>query len=407
MKRRTLLCVILALTMLFTAGCGGTSAGTASSGTAAGSTSSGASSSAASSSAASSGAVSSGESTSGEVDLTAIPEFQQPDYSLGLKANGYFDGVVASDYVTLPELTGIVMPDDVKTVADADLQAQIDSILDGYATDGKIYDRAVENGDQVNIDYVGRVDGVAFQGGSTGGAGTVVTAGGSEYIDDFLTQIIGAKPGDTVMVKVTFPDPYPNNADLAGKDAEFETVINYIQGERIVPELTDDWVKTTLADKGYTDVADMKAKLTDQLLQDQLQAYALEWLQSNSTFAEVPEKLIDIQNQQLMVDFSNSAYYYNMSLQQMLAYYGYTDLASLSADYRADFVSSTQGFLMCQAVAEKVGIEIDDEDIKAYFTDYIGNPEYSGFLSYYGAGYIGQDVLVYQVSRYLVENAVK
>ena len=232
-------------------------------------------------------------------------------------------------------------------------------------------------------------------------------AGATNYIDDFLTQIIGAKPGDTVMVKVTFPDPYPNNADLAGKDAEFETVINYIQGERIVPELTDDWVKTTLADKGYTDVADMKAKLTDQLLQDQLQAYALEWLQSNSTFAEVPEKLIDIQNQQLMVDFSNSAYYYNMSLQQMLGYYGYTDLASLSADYRADFVSSTQGFLMCQAVAEKVGIEIDDEDIKAYFTDYIGNSEYSGFLSYYGAGYIGQDVLVYQVSRYLVENAVK
>lgn len=85
----------------------------------------------------------------------------------------------------------------------------------------------VKDGDTVNIDYVGKVDGVAFSGGSTGGAGTDLTIGSGNYIDDFEEQLIGAHPGDTVQVEVTFPKEY-GNAELNGKDAVFEVVINGI-----------------------------------------------------------------------------------------------------------------------------------------------------------------------------------
>lgn len=85
----------------------------------------------------------------------------------------------------------------------------------------------VADGDTVNIDYVGTVDGVEFDGGSTNGAGTDLVIGSGSYIDDFEDQLIGAHPGDEVQVEVTFPDDY-GSQDLAGKDAVFAVTVNGI-----------------------------------------------------------------------------------------------------------------------------------------------------------------------------------
>lgn len=85
----------------------------------------------------------------------------------------------------------------------------------------------VEDGDTVNIDYVGTVDGVEFEGGSTQGAGADLTIGSGSYIDDFEDQLIGAHPGDKVEVNVTFPENY-GNEELNGKDAVFAVTVNGI-----------------------------------------------------------------------------------------------------------------------------------------------------------------------------------
>ena len=85
----------------------------------------------------------------------------------------------------------------------------------------------VENGDTVNIDYVGSIDGVEFAGGNTQGAGTELTIGSGMYIDDFEEQLIGAHPGDKVDVVVTFPENY-GNEELNGKEALFKVTINGI-----------------------------------------------------------------------------------------------------------------------------------------------------------------------------------
>lgn len=94
-----------------------------------------------------------------------------------------------------------------------------------YSTDTSL---TVEDGDTVNIDYVGSVDGVEFEGGNTQGQGTDLVIGFGSYIDNFEDQLIGAHPGDQVEVTVTFPDPYQNNTDLSGKEAVFEVTVNGI-----------------------------------------------------------------------------------------------------------------------------------------------------------------------------------
>ena len=93
-----------------------------------------------------------------------------------------------------------------------------------YSTDSSL---TVQDGDSVNIDYVGSINGVEFDGGSTQGAGATLVIGSGSYIDDFEEQLIGAHPGDEVDVVVTFPEDY-GNAELNGKEALFEVTVNGI-----------------------------------------------------------------------------------------------------------------------------------------------------------------------------------
>lgn len=93
-----------------------------------------------------------------------------------------------------------------------------------YSTDTSL---TIEDGDTVNIDYVGSIDGVEFDGGNTQGQGTDLTIGSGSYIDDFEEQLIGAHPGDNVEVTVTFPEDY-GNEELNGKEAVFDVTVNGI-----------------------------------------------------------------------------------------------------------------------------------------------------------------------------------
>ena len=382
--KRTLICALLALSLLLTAGCGQKN----------------------STPAASDGSQTSVGSQPSSGTAEGVPTFEMPDYSIGLLDNGFYEGVTALDHVTLPKLEGIVIPKDVQTVADEDIQAEIDAMLQSYAYTEEIRDRAVKDGDRVNIDYVGRINGVAFDGGNTQGAGTVVTAGSTEYIDDFLTQIIGAKPGDTVMVEVTFPTPY-TNPDLSGKDAVFETVINYIVGDTVMPELTDDFVKENFqASRGYTGAAEMKEEIRRMLQKDQVTAYVLEDLYAKCTFNNVPEKLVDDQCEFMRVELSNMAYHNNTTLSMILSYYGWNGLEDAYASSRGDFMMYTEQYLMCQAVAEKMNMVVDDTAIADYFANVIGGSKPETYISYYGRGYVAQDVLVDMETTYLLDNAV-
>ena len=123
-------------------------------------------------------------------------------------------------------LTGSTEADSTTTETSASdsSESSSSSTETDYSTDSSL---TVKDGDKVNIDYVGYIDGKAFDGGDTQGQGTDLTIGSGSYIDDFEDQLIGAHPGDKVEVKVTFPENYGND-ELNGKEATFKVTVNGI-----------------------------------------------------------------------------------------------------------------------------------------------------------------------------------
>jgi len=122
-------------------------------------------------------------------------------------------------------LVGLILVNPfAKKEVNGESEESVESVATELVTDKTL---KVKNGDTVNIDYVGSVDGVEFEGGSTGGNGTDLTIGSGMYIDDFEEQLIGSHPGDKVEVVVTFPEEY-GNEELKGKEAVFKVVVNGI-----------------------------------------------------------------------------------------------------------------------------------------------------------------------------------
>lgn len=135
------------------------------------------------------------------------------DYSEGLDDNGHWTGIRALDYVTLPEdVSALPLSKADIEPTEAEIQTQIDTLLNQYATTQNITDRAAQSGDTVNIDYSGAVDGVAFTGGTA--TGYDLTLGSHTFIDGFEDQIIGHNIGDTFDVTVTFPEGYGDSPTL-------------------------------------------------------------------------------------------------------------------------------------------------------------------------------------------------
>lgn len=325
-----------------------------------------------------------------------------PDYSLGLTDEGLFDGVDVTACVTLPDYRQVPSGEAFTTVSEEDLQAAIDQFMSSYATDTQITDRAVEDGDTVNLTYTGSIDGQVFEGGSA--ENQDYTAGSDELIDDFLTQIIGAMPGDTVKVQVTFPDPYTPNTDLSGKQAVFDTTINYIHGDARPPELTEDFVTNYLSYYyGYTSVEDMRQKISAQLLEEQKYNYVLDWLYDNCTFQPVPEQLVQDQLTILDTELANAANGYGITLDELAAKYGADSVDALKEAYRPQLENMIRQNLMCQALAQDAGITVDQDTVDEYFAQQ-GVNDCTALMKSYGKGYIYQGVRTELVAQYLMEH---
>ena len=329
----------------------------------------------------------------------------------GLSEDGTYEGVDVLEYVTLPEdYAAIPVPAENCTASDEEVQEQVDTILANYAEAEHLTDVAVKDGDTVNIDYVGSVDGEEFDGGSTNGAGTDVVAGAANYIDDFLTQIIGHKPGETFDVNVTFPDPYENNPDLAGKDAVFETTINYVHGETVTPELTDEFVAENLKEaNGWSTVDEMRAEIAEALATSKKSDYVWSYVLDNAEVSEIPQAVTDYENTHMLASYRANAAMYGISFEDMLTMMGYDSedaLIEASADTIAE--QARQGMVF-QAVSVREGMEITKDDVLDYFETTAGVTEdlYDQMAEVYGEPYLKLMTRVYLAQEFLLEHSVE
>jgi trigger factor len=318
-------------------------------------------------------------------------------YSDGIDENGYWDGINARDYVEMFDYGALRVPADAARPTDEEVQSEIANILARFEEERRLTDRAVINGDTVNIDFVGSIDGVEFAGGSTNGAGTDVTIGVTSYIDDFLEQLIGHMPGETVNVEVTFPDDYQETS-LQGKDALFVTVINYIKGAA-----TDDFVEKYLSGKhGWKTVAEMESGVSEILVK---RMYIENYFTSGVSVKEVPSPLIDYQEDAMIAYYEAVASYYGMELMEFVNSSVDPD-ALTEEDFLANFqdisLRNATFYLVVQAIAEDLGLTVSEDDLVYYFM----TSDYAALAQDRGLPFYKQNLIVQKVMDYTVENAV-
>ena len=326
------------------------------------------------------------------------------NYSLGLTTDGRFEGITAKDYVTLGQYTGIEYDESAVTVKEEDIQKQIDSIMSSHTYKAYEDEREIVDGDTLNIDYVGKVDGVEFEGGSTGGEGTEVTIGVTSYIDDFLEQLVGHKVGETFDINVTFPDPYENNTELSGKEATFTVTINHIIVTRTY-ELTDDFVEKNLKDTyGYTSVENMRETIAKDLRDSQVYTAMMETILENCPVSEVPQKLVDNEITIVMKQLKYTALQYSMEVSTLLTYYyGVDSEEAFRTNYEEQIRETISQYMVMMAIAEDANLFATEDDLKEYFKTEMSVDDYSDYVAQYGYGYLYRAVTFNNVGVYLQE----
>ena len=296
------------------------------------------------------------------------------DYSAGLDANGYITGVTATDKVTLPEYKGIKVPYSEIEYTDESIDSDIESELSEHEELSTAEDLKVEDGNKVNISYVGTIDGVEFEGGSSDSYD--LTIGSHSFVDDFEEQLIGAAVGDEVEVNVTFPDDY-SNADLQGKDAVF--MVN-ILGIYDAPELTDEYVAETLApahDLDIATIAEYREHIRSEHEADNIEDYVKNYLIDNSEVKSYPSKYVKKLKGIKRYDDEQSYEYMNNMYQQ---YYGYSVYKSFEdyigmtmTEYFDDLTDKAKDTckenMIWQAIVEKEGAVADAAYYKAHLVE--------------------------------------
>lgn len=263
--------------------------------------------------------------------------------------------------VKLCDLTGITVETSPKLTVDEDMvNSQIDYLRKNYLTETE---DAAKEGDTVNIDFVGKMDGEAFDGGS--GTGYDLVLGSGSFIDGFEDQLIGAKKGEKLEVNVTFPESYPNNPDLAGKPAVFDVTVNKVS---TMPELTDQWVKEHAEDMGSkaSDVASFRVE-QQALLQAQvdyqynntIQQDALQQIVDTSEFT-VSDAMQKYAEDYVISQEVSTAKQYGHGLADMLNMYGMSvdDFKEEISSYATDYAKQR---MVVAAIANEQGIKSSDQ----------------------------------------------
>ncbi len=279
-------------------------------------------------------------------------------------------------YVTLGEYKGLEISVPVMEVTDDYIDNYIGFILSSQSQWEVVSeDRPAKMGDMVNIDYVGKIDGEAFAGGTD--QGYDLQLGSGAFIPGFEEGLVGAVKGETRDVTLTFPDPYLNNPDMSGAEAVFTVTINEMKEKRM-PELTDDFV-VSLGLEECSTVEEYREYV--RTLGEQ---YALETYDKNveesligqamagCTFQEPPKAMVDEYYDTIVKNFSLTAASGGLSLEQLFTSYGIT-MEQFEEEERVRAAEECRRDIMLQAIANKENITVSQEEIDAADVDSTGS----------------------------------
>ena len=318
--------------------------------------------------------------TQTESAAAATTEEASPEVAAELEwqndPTAYLSGINAADYVELPadyaSLTVEVEP--AAEVSDEEVESKINEVRESKRELQEVDGRTtVEEGDIVNIDYVGRIDGEEFAGGSD--TGYDLTIGSGSFIDGFESGLIGHEVGETVTLELTFPENY-SDTTKAGVAAEFDVTINSIQ-EYNIPELTHEFV----AELGIMDefgnvigsVDEFRTYVRNYLIESNESQYTQRLeeaiksaLAEKSTFKQdVPSAIVERVTESMVQELTTSAMRYGLDLGTLMQLaYGSTQEGYLD-DIRAMAKESVQRVIILKAIGDKEKLVMTDDEFQA------------------------------------------
>lgn len=313
----------------------------------------------------------------------------------------------ALDYVVLGEYKGLTVQVDSVEVTDEDVLAEAEELISYSDAVEWLTEDTVQEGDTVDITYVGTLDGVEFDGGS---GDYELEIGSGTFIDGFEEGLIGVEAGETVDLNLTFPEDYYYD-ELAGQDVVFTVTVNSIMS---VPELSDEVVETA-TDGEYTDVDSYLEYIRSYLEEDaddtwlyNAQEALYTALAAGSEITEYPQDLVDYCVDDAVAYYELIAGYYSMEYADFIeAYFGSEEeFMELLEDAVKE---SLQQELLLIAVAETEEMEISDEEYQECleeYAEYYGCETPEEMEEYYSKEDLTRYFLMDKVYEFLQENAV-
>ena len=302
----------------------------------------------------------------------------------------------------LGDYKGMEVTKEDTTVTDEELEDRIQNILAANPEIIEITDRPAQNGDTVNIDYVGMKDGEAFDGGTA--EGYDLELGSGAFIDGFEDGLIGATTGEERSLNLTFPENY-GNADLAGQAVVFDVTVNKIEEKKTA--VLDDAFVQRVSDFSTVDEfrADTLATLQnekEQNAEQQIQNDAFEAAMNNCEFS-VNEAAVDQLYENQLSYYENMFSYYGFTMESYAQMSGMTE-DEFKAQLRDDCENGIKQQLMIDAIAEKEGLTVDDTDRENIAEQY--GTDLQTLQDTYGADAIDERAMIYKVVEFIADNAV-
>ena len=298
-----------------------------------------------------------------EYDLKPVdqPQIDLDEIGAGKDLKFHLEVFVRPD-VTLGDYKGLEVEAELQKLTDEMVDARIEEDRKKASRTIDVDDRAVQEGDTVNLDYAGTVDGVAFAGGTA--QGQTLTIGSHQFIPGFEEQMVGMQIGEEKDLNVKFPDEY-HAEELKGKDAVFHVKVNSIQATE-VPELDDDFAADISEFDTFKEYKENIVKeLTERVEKnnDVATENALVEKAAENAEIDIPEAMIEDQAEYMVREMGMRMSYQGLRMEDYLKYTGQT-MDDLKRMYKPEAEKRVRIELVIDAIRKAEKIEPTEEDVE-------------------------------------------
>lgn len=281
-------------------------------------------------------------------------------------------GEISNDYITISQYKGVeAEAGDTTEVTDEDVDTQIDSTRQMYAELENV-DRPAENGDTVTIDYVGTLNGEAFEGGSS--EDYQLELGSGTFIDGFEDGIVGHSAGETFDLNLTFPDDY-GSTDLAGKDVVFTVTLKTVSISN-VPELNDEFVQSVSEDSSTVEeyreeVRQMPEDNYAESAQLTLTENAWSAVMDNTEVKQYPDGAVDEMKNTIREQYQNMADSYGMEFADFLSSYMGMDEDTFEEQLQTAAENQVKQDLIVDLIIDEENLDVSDAALEEIYNQYV------------------------------------